>query len=156
MAQKSTKDRPPPAVDLWELFAGRALCSELAREYQLEALQPWDLIYGQDFQCSSTRSQAFDVLDRFKPLLVMLGIDCKHYNLFNKNMNYSQRLDEWEQLQQEDKPLLTFTTSVARRQWEAQRYFFIENPIRSELWTMPHGFVARSLRLRSGCWSFWC
>ena len=148
---RSQQDRPPPAVDLWELFAGRALCSELAREYQLEALQPWDLIYGQDFQCSSTRSQAFEVLDRFKPMLVMLGIDCKHYNLFNKNLNYSQRLDEWEQLQQEDRPLLTFTTSVAKRQYEAQRHFLIENPIRSELWTMPQ---IRRLASLQGVYAF--
>ena len=96
-----------------------------------------DLIYGQDFQCSSTRSHPFDGLDRFKPLLVMLGIDCRHYNLSNKNLTYSQRLEEWEQLQQEDRPLLTFTTSIGRRLWEAGRYFFIENPIRSELWSMP-------------------
>lgn len=49
VTRKTTRDRPPPAVDLWELFAGRALCSELAHQYDLEALQPWDLVYGQDF-----------------------------------------------------------------------------------------------------------
>ena len=35
-------------ADIWELFAGEARCSYLAKEYYLNALQPWDLIYGQD------------------------------------------------------------------------------------------------------------
>ena len=131
MAQKSFKERPPPSLYLWELFAGRALCSELAKEYDLEALQPWDLIYGQDFMTASTRSRAFEVLDNFKPLLVMLEIDCRHYNLFNKNLNYSHRPEVWHDLQQEDRPMLTFTAKVARKQWEASRFFFIENPQRS-------------------------
>lgn len=137
VAQKSFKERPPPSVDLWELFAGRALCSELANEYDLEALQPWDLIYGQDLMTASTRSRAFEVLDNFKPLLVMLEIDCRHYNLFNKNLNYSHRPEVWQELQEEDRPLLTFTAKVAKKQWEASRFFFIENPQRSELWSMP-------------------
>ena len=135
--QKTVKDRPPPSTDLWELFGGRALCSELAHQYDLNALQPWDLIYGYDFMRSSTRQEAAEALDRFKPLLLMLEIDCRHYTLFNKNLNYSSRLDEWEELQRQDRPLRTFTTSMARRQHESGRFFLIENPERSELWSMP-------------------
>ena len=135
--QKTVKDRPPPSMDLWELFGGRALCSELAHQYDLNALQPWDLIYGYDFMRSSTRQEAAEALDRFKPLLLMLEIDCRHYTLFNKNLNYSSRLDEWEELQRQDRPLRTFTTSMARRQHESGRFFLIENPERSELWSMP-------------------
>lgn len=67
----------------------------------------------------------------------MLEIDCRHYTLFNKNLNYSSRLDEWEELQRQDRPLRTFTTSMARRQHESGRFFLIENPERSELWSMP-------------------
>ena len=129
VAQRTTRDRPPPTVDLWELFGGRALCSELAHQYDLEALQPWDLIYGQDFMSASKRSSAFRTLDDFRPLLLMLELKCTHYTLFNKNLNYSSRLEEWEQLQQQDSPLLTFTillwladkpTLVASSLWRTQ------------------------------------
>ena len=65
VTRKSTRDRPPPSVDLWELFAGRALCSELAHQYDLEALQPWDLVYGQDFMSTSTRRVAFKTWTTF-------------------------------------------------------------------------------------------
>ena len=137
MSMRAVKDRPPPTMDLWELFGGRALCSELAHQYDLSALQPWDLIYGYDFMKPSTRNEAIQALDRFKPLLVMLEIDCRHYTIFNRNLNYSSRLEEWEELQEQDRPLRSFTTLVARRQLQAGRYFLIENPERSELWSMP-------------------
>ena len=137
VTRKSTRDRPPPSVDLWELFAGRALCSELAHQYDLEALQPWDLVYGQDFMSTSTRRVAFKTLDDFRPMLLMLELKCTHYTLFNKNLNYSHRLEEWQELQHEDKPLLDFTSSMANRQADAGRYFFVENPERSELWQTP-------------------
>ncbi len=151
VAQRTTRDRPPPTVDLWELFGGRALCSELAHQYDLEALQPWDLIYGQDFMSASKRSSAFRTLDDFRPLLLMLELKCTHYTLFNKNLNYSHRLEEWEHLQQQDSPLLTFTTSMAGKQDDAGRFFFVENPERSELWS-----TRQMLRLmaRPGVYSF--
>ena len=101
-SQPSTQQRPPPSVDLWELFAGQARCSELAHEYDLTALQPMDIVYGQDFFDQKVRSRAKETLDRFRPTLLMIETDCTHFTLFNKNLNYSQRLDEWHRLQQED------------------------------------------------------
>ena len=151
VTRKSTRDRPPPSVDLWELFAGRALCSELAHQYDLEALQPWDLVYGQDFMSTSTRRVAFKTLDDFRPMLLMLELKCTHYTLFNKNLNYSHRLEEWDELQHEDKPLLDFTSSMANRQADAGRYFFVENPERSELWQTPQMI---KLMARAGVFTF--
>eukprot|EP00434_Breviolum_minutum_P010232 symbB.v1.2.009030.t1/scaffold568.1/size186168/6 len=106
-SQPSTQQRPPPSVDLWELFAGQARCSELAHEYDLTALQPMDIVYGQDFFDQKVRSRAKETLDRFRPTLLMIETDCTHFTLFNKNLNYSQRLDEWHRLQQEDQLWLT-------------------------------------------------
>ena len=151
VTRKSTRDRPPPSVDLWELFAGRALCSELAHQYDLEALQPWDLVYGQDFMSTSTRRVAFKTLDDFRPMLLMLELKCTHYTLFNKNLNYSHRLEEWDELQHEDKPLLDFTSSMANRQADPGRYFFVENPERSELWQTPQMI---KLMARAGVFTF--
>ena len=151
LATTSTSSRPPPAADLWELFAGGALCSRLAHEYDLVAIQPFDLIYGQDFKKASTRSAAFKTLDTMRPLLVMIEIDCKHYTIFNKNLNYSHRLLEWQQLQDEDHPMLTFSTTMAERQVKAGRFFFVENPERSELWNKPE---IKRLEQMQGVFSF--
>ena len=133
-SQPSTRQRPPPSVDLWELFAGQARCSELAHEYDLTALQPMDIVYCQDFFDQKVRSRAKETLDRLRPTLLMIETDCTHFTLFNKNLNYSQRLDEWHRLQQEDQPLVTFSTTMATRQHQAGGFFLLENPLKSELW----------------------
>ena len=134
LTSKPASVRPPPNADLWELFAGRALCTELASEYGLNALQPWDLVYGQDLMKRDQRQEALNTLRRLKPYLTLLGLDCRHYTLFNKNLNYSHRPQEWLQLQRQDKPMLDFTVCVAEEQLQSGRYFLIENPLRSELW----------------------
>lgn len=130
----STKDRPSPSADLWELFAGRALCTEMAAQCGLVALQPWDLIYGQDLMESSTRHEAFKVIKKFRPHLLMMGLECRHYTRFNRNLNYSHRLDEWYHLQQEDRPLLDLSADLAEQQHKEGRFFMLENPRNSEVW----------------------
>ena len=147
----STSSRPPPTADLWELFAGRALCSQLAHEYDLVAIQPFDLIYGQDFKKYKARAAAVKTLDTMRPLLLMIEIDCLHYTIFNRNLNYSQRPLEWQQLQNEDCPLLVFSVDMAERQIRAGRFFFVENPERSELWSQPE---MKKLAQKPGVFSF--
>ena len=103
--------------------------SELAHQYDLSALQPWDLIYGYDFMKASTRSEAIQALDRFKPLLVMLEIDCRQ--LHHLQPEISTTVAGWrngKNFKKQDRPLRAFTTSVARRQLQAGRYFSHREP----------------------------
>ena len=150
MSSSTASDRPSPSADLWELFAGRALCTELASQHGLVALQPWDLIYGQDLMESSMRHEAMKVQKRFRPYLIMLGLDCKHYNRFNRNMNYSHRLDEWYELQSQDRPLLDLSADLAEVQHKHGRFFWFENPLNSEVWEQDR--IQRLLTL-PGVWS---
>ena len=132
MASSTVSDRPSPCADLWELFAGRALCTELASEYGLNALQPWDLIYGQDLMQSSMRHEAMRVQKRFRPFLLMM------------------RLDEWYHLQLQDRPLLDLTADLAEVQHKHGRFFWIESPQNSEVWEQDR--LQRLLSL-PGVWS---
>lgn len=134
-AAPSTASRGVPSADLWEIYAGKALCSHLANEYSLNALQPWDLIYGQDLAQQQTQQQAMAVPRRFKPRLTMCGLKCTYYCI--KNCNYSHRPEEWKKLQKKDKPLLDFAIDVALEQHQSNRFFLLENPQRSELWQNP-------------------
>ena len=43
-------DRPPPTMDLLELFAGSSKFTLYSKKYQLNALAPMDLQHGQDFR----------------------------------------------------------------------------------------------------------
>ena len=101
-------------------------------KYGLNALQPWDLIYGQDLMQSSMRHEAMRVQKRFRPFLLMM------------------RLDEWYHLQLQDRPLLDLTADLAEVQHKHGRFFWIESPQNSEVWEQDR--LQRLLSL-PGVWS---
>ena len=96
------------------------------------------------------RHESLRVLKRFQPTLVVMGLKCTHYTLFNRNCNYAYRLDEWYQLQAEDRPLLLATIDVIDHQLDNGSYFLLENPLRSELWDQPK---VKKLLQRPDVWS---
>ncbi|CAL1128378.1 unnamed protein product [Cladocopium goreaui] len=112
-----------------------ALSTKLAPEYDLDVLQPYDLIYGQDFTKEEVQNNIFKTLRRFRPLLTLMGLDCRHYNLF--------------QLQQGDAPLRQMAASVAEEQLKNNRYFLM----RSEVWETPE--MERLIQL-PGVWTVTC
>ncbi|CAK9031626.1 unnamed protein product, partial [Durusdinium trenchii] len=149
---KTVADRPPPYVDLLELFAGTATMSSLAHHYDLIAMEPQDLLYGQNFKDRATRDRIFQMIKTYKPWLVPMGVDCRLWNHFSKNMNWSSsdRLALLEELREEERELPRFATKVAREQLANGRYFLIENPLRSDLWTLDE---IQALMQEPGVWS---
>ena len=130
----ATAQRPPPCIDIFEIFAGSSKLTLMAKGFGLNALEPMDLLHGHDLCDPQVQRQAHRAIDKFKPWLCMMGIDCRHYNKFNRNLNYSHRVDEWQQLQLQDRPMLVFSGDVAMKQYKAKRFFIIENPLNSEIW----------------------
>ncbi|CAL1158281.1 unnamed protein product [Cladocopium goreaui] len=128
-------------ADLWELFAGEAQCSYLANEYYMNALQPWDLIYGQDLMKRSLQTEAHAVLHKFRPALILMGLDCSH------------RLEDWEWPQSLQHPLLKLAASLAKQQHAGHRFFLIQNSQNSELWEQPE---IKDLGRLPGVWKVTC
>ena len=128
-------------ADLWELFAGEAQCSYLANEYYMNALQPWDLIYGQDLMKRSLQTEAHAVLHKFRPALILMGLDCSH------------RLEDWEWPQSLQHPLLKLAASLAKQQHAGHRFFLIQNSQNSELWEQPE---IKDLGRLPGVWKATC
>ncbi|CAK9114796.1 Protease Do-like 9 [Durusdinium trenchii] len=149
---KPTMERPPPYADLWELFAGSSNMTRLAAHYNLNTLQPMDLLYGQNFKDPAMRKMIFQKLDHYKPWLVIMGVDCRLWNQFNINLNWSSpdRRLALRHLQDDEKVLVEFAVAVALRQHRAGRYFLLENPQRSQLWNLEE--VTDLLGLR-GVWT---
>ena len=146
----SVRDRPPPHVDLWELFAGSCNLSRLAPHYDLNTLQPLDILFGQDFKNGSMRKKIKAQVDQFKPWLIVMGVDCRFWNLFNINLNWSHRQELLESLQDEERILVQFAVDIALMQYKAGRYFLLENPLRSRLWEEDNVCQLRDLE---GIWS---
>ena len=130
----TVSQRPPPYIDILELFAGSSKLTLMAKGFGLNALEPMDLEHGHDLCDPQVQQQAHKAISRFKPWLCMMGIDCRHYNWFNHNMNYAYREEVWQQLQLEDRPMLVFSGEVAMNQYKSNRFFILENPLKSQIW----------------------
>ena len=130
----TVSQRPPPYIDILELFAGSSKLTLKAKGFGLNALEPMDLEHGHDLCDPQVQQQAHKAISRFKPWLCMMGTDCRHYNWFNHNMNYAYREEVWQQLQLEDRPMLVFSGEVAMNQCKSNRFFILENPLKSQIW----------------------
>ena len=92
-ALASVADRPPPYIDILELFSGTSKFTLHAAKHHLNALQPMDLNHGQDFHDPEVRKSTFRAMKKYKPWFAMIGIRCTKWSQFNINLNYSWRLE---------------------------------------------------------------
>ena len=134
----SVSDRPPPMIDIFELFSGSSKFTKMAQRYGLNALQPFDIKHGphQDLKDAQVQADVKKALHKFKPWFVIMGLDCRLWNIFNANLNYSHRLELLQELRDEELPLVEFAWEVALIQMKHGRYFLMENPQRSRLWDL--------------------
>ena len=136
-------DLPPssavPKIDIVELYAGQAEISHLAHRYGLRACQPFDILYGMDMKQPSTQKTWRDAQESFNPLLVVVEIECTHWNTFNENLNYAgkDRMDELEALRDDDRPLVRQGVLACERQIQKGNLFLLENPQASRIWELP-------------------
>ena len=125
-------------LDLIEVFAGKARLTDLAHRYGLSASQPFDIKYGIDLKTKAGRDTLKKAVKTLKPLLLLVAWPCAVWNIFNRNMNYSYRLDELESLRDEDRPLVKLGVELCYEQIEGGRFYLGENPLRSDLWKESH------------------
>ena len=101
-------------ADVLEIFAGKARISSLAHYFGLSAVQPFDLEYDINLMTKEGIDLLWNALNVCKPLLVVVEWPCKEWSLFNRNMNYSWRLDELEARREEQRPLVYTGRSSVR------------------------------------------
>ena len=124
-------------ADVLEIFAGKARISSLAHYFGLSAVQPFDLEYDINLMTKEGTDLLWNALNVCKPLLVVVEWPCKEWSLFNRNMNYSWRLDELEARREEQRPLVALGAQVCEHQIAQGRLYLGENPLRSHLWNEP-------------------
>ncbi|CAE7322415.1 GIP, partial [Symbiodinium sp. CCMP2456] len=129
--------RPPPAVDLLELFAGTAKPTKFAAELQLRALQPLDRNTGNDLSDPKVQREVHKAIQRTKPWLVVAGYPSTLYSLANENFNYRGQPEQLRQLRDDDRRMRRFVSDLFREQHHQGRFFLLENPQTSRLWQQP-------------------
>lgn len=125
------------AVDLLELYAGAGKATLMAKQYGLNALEPFDKNEGKDLDDPEQKRLVERAIERFKPLLLMLGFPCTFWCLLNENCNYSWRMHELEALRNEQRPLLQWTWYLIEIQVGLGNFFLFESTLRCRIWDEP-------------------
>jgi hypothetical protein len=111
----------------------------------LKALQPIDYNTGYDLEKASHQQHMDYLIDHFKPLFLVQGIDCRDWCLLQDNTNYVRRKILLLMRREKARKLLRRVVRWCVKQAEAGRFFLLENPATSRLWLEP--LVLRLSRL---------
>ena len=123
----------------WELYAGYADITFLAHEYDLHALEPFDLLYDKDMNRRRDRQAWRHARREYKPLLVVVETECTDWNIFNENLNYRgrDRMDELHARRELQYPLVEEGIKACYDQIYDGNFFLFENPAASRIWELP-------------------
>ena len=80
-----TAQRPPPCVDIMELFAGEAGITSRASSFGLSASEPIDQVYGWHLEELETQSYVINMIKRLRPHVLHVAYPCTLYSIFNEN-----------------------------------------------------------------------
>ena len=97
------------------------------------------LISIQDYDLSKAEHQAHvdHLLDFYRPLFLVQGIDCIDWCLLQDNVNYIRRKILLLMRRAKARKLLKKIVDWCIKQSNAGRFFLIENPVTSRLWVEP-------------------
>ena len=126
-----------PRVDLLETFAGRAGLSLRAKSYGLKALEPIDFNTGFDLNKAEHQAHVDHLLDFYRPLFLMQGIDCTDWCLLQDNVNYIRRKILLLMRRAKARKLLKKVVDWCVKQIQDGRFFLLENPVTSRIWVEP-------------------
>ena len=124
-------------VDLMELYSGASLPTTLTPSYGLTSLQSFDKVDGYDLNDPQVRLICEKAQHRFQPILLIVGLPCTFWCIFNENLNYSDRLHELHDLREGERDGVRWTVDRCHTQRELGNYYLFENPLRSRLWEEP-------------------
>ena len=124
-------------VDLMQLYSGASLPTTLAPSFGLTSLQSFDKMDGYDLNDPQVRLTCEQAQLRFQPLLLIIGLPCTTWCIFNENLNYSHRMPLLRDLREGERDGVRWSVERCVTQREMGNYYFFENPLRSRIWEEP-------------------
>eukprot|EP00913_Durusdinium_trenchii_P028676 g26892.t1 len=133
------------SCDLLETFAGQANITRRAKTFGLKAIEPVDYSTGFDLSLIPDQQRVSSMIDRFKPLILIQGVDCKDWTLLQDNVNYLHRHIQLLKRRARARKILVQVAEWCVKQSQQGRYWLIENPLTSRLWQEPYILRLRDL-----------
>ena len=119
--------RQQNTVDVLEIFSGRSIISMRANHWGLTAMQPYDIIFGQDLRVREQRRAVMETICKYKPRPAVIQFPCAVWSVLR---NCMRREDPsiLEGLRQADRPFLTLTRDIFNEQTSRGDHAMAENP----------------------------
>ena len=124
--------------DILEVFGGAAEVSMQFSKYGWSAMQPCDVIYGDDLRCEDTRNQLIDRVRTEKPRLVVIEYPCRLWSKM-ADVNYisPQQKRRLAKLRKEEEPYLELCEQLFYEQIQRGDDALAENPLCSRSFKVP-------------------
>ena len=133
--ENSRFPRSRSRFDLFEVFAGTSQITVRGiQKYNLTALQPVDILHGQDLRIASERKKVINTIAQFRPRLVIVQWPCTPWSILQDNANYKDRPDELRERRDADKVFLQLVKDIFTVQARRGDHALAENPATAASW----------------------
>ena len=133
-------------VDFLEIFSGSCHATQACAEQGMRVGPPIDILTGFDLLTKAGQQQAWDVIRKTSPSVILLAPPC---TAWSQMQNINNRRDVLAK-QKAQLPLLSFVYAVCAYQQGQGKYFVVENPKTSGLWYQES--MAQLLQLQGVNW----
>ena len=115
--------------DIVEIFGGTSMVSARgATLWRMKVMQPIDIRFGIDLRKRSMRRWLMRMLNTANPRLALVEYPCTVWSILQKNVNYKDRPEELQALQERNRPLLKLTEDIFDSQTSRGGHALAENP----------------------------
>ena len=120
---------------MFEVFAGTSqITVRGVQRYNLTALQPVDIVHGQDLRIASERKKVINAIERFRPRLVIVQWPCTPWTILQDNVNYKDKPDELRERRDADKVFLRLVKDIFELQARRGDHALADNPATAASW----------------------
>ena len=141
VAQRAATSRWPKRHfrhDIVEIFGGTSMISIRAvKGWGLRVLQPIDIRYGIDLRSRAARRWLMQKLDKWNPRLAVVEFPCTFWSILQSNVNYKDRPEELEILQEAERPFIRLVKEIFVDQRRRGGHALAENPATASSWKEP-------------------
>ena len=111
----------------------------------MKALQPVDYNTGFDLSTEADQATVTKMIDRYRPLILIQGIDCRDWTILQDNVNYIRRQVLLNMRRAKARNVLKKVVQWSREQSRQGRFRLLEDPLTSRIWLEADIQVLREL-----------
>ena len=134
--QSDQNGGPDGAIHLLEVFGGEGGATKIAIRRKFRTGQVFDLVCGMDLTTERDQRTLKEYVHRYKPLMIAAGPPCTAFANLSR-INRKRYPEQWRRSREIGEKLARLTAELCWIQIRNGRYFLVENPASSDLFTLP-------------------